>query len=276
MDNYAVIGNPIAHSKSPQIHSAFAQQQGLAIDYQRILAEESNFTATVKKFKRDGGIGLNITVPFKVLAYEQCSELNDYARIAKAVNTISFDEQGNWVGTNTDGIGLLRDLQSNLNTEIKQKRILVVGAGGATRGILLPLLELAPASLVIANRTVKKAHQLVKDFSDFGPITQCEFSQLGSIPFDIIINATSASLENQVPPINASTISSDTLCYDLAYSDSDTAFLQWARAQNAGRLSDGLGMLIEQAAESYFIWRGFRPDTGQVFDLLRPRLRPRM
>ena len=269
MDNYAVIGNPVAHSKSPQIHSAFAQQQGTIINYQRILADESNFTTTIKEFNRNGGLGVNITVPFKVLAYEQCSQLNNYARSAKAVNTISFDEQGNWIGANTDGIGLLTDLQSNLNAEIKQKRVLILGAGGATRGILLPLLQQAPANITIANRTVEKAQQLAKEFSGFGPINQCEFNQLGSTPFDIIINATSASLENQVPPISTATISLNTLCYDLAYSDTDTAFLHWARAQNAGRLSDGLGMLIEQAAESYFIWRGFRPDTSKIFELLR-------
>lgn len=270
MNHYAVIGNPIAHSKSPQIHSAFAQQEGVVIDYQRILSSEEDFIVTVNKFKQHDGSGVNVTVPFKVSAYQQCAELNEYAKAAKAVNTISFAADGSWIGANTDGIGLLRDLKSNLNVAIKNKRVLVLGAGGAARGILLPLLQERPKCIFLVNRTFEKAEQLAKEFSSNGLITSCRFNELGNASFDIIINATSASLANEVPPISAATLNQDTLCYDLAYSDTDTAFLTWAQSHSVKLSSDGLGMLIEQAAESYFIWRGFRPDTASVITLLRP------
>ena len=270
MDHYAVIGNPIAHSKSPQIHTAFAQQEGTEIDYQRILSSEENFVASVTKFIQEGGRGLNVTVPFKVSAYQQCVEINEYARAAKAVNTISFTADGKWVGANTDGIGLLRDLTSNLALSLKQKRILVIGAGGAVRGILLPLLQEHPASLVVTNRTYEKASILEDEFVNFGPITSSALSDLDDAVFDIIINATSASLAGDLPPISASTIHQQTVCYDLAYSDDNTAFLDWAQLHNAGITSDGLGMLVEQAAEAYFIWRGFQPDTRRVLNQLRP------
>lgn len=270
MDHYAVIGNPIAHSKSPQIHTAFAQQEGTEINYQRILSSEKNFVESVTKFFQDGGRGLNVTVPFKVSAYQQCVEINEYARAAKAVNTISFTTDGEWIGANTDGIGLLRDLSSNLAITIKQKRILVIGAGGAVRGILLPLLQEQPASLVVTNRTYEKAKTLEDEFVDFGPITSTALNKLDDNLFDIIINATSASLDGDLPPISASTIHRGTVCYDLAYSDNNTAFLNWAQSHSAGKTSDGLGMLVEQAAESYYIWRGFQPDTKRVLNQLRP------
>ncbi len=270
MDNYAVIGNPVAHSKSPQIHLAFAQQEGVSIDYRRILADDETFVATVEKFFHDRGCGLNITLPFKVKAYQQCTELNDYAQAAKAVNTISFSSTGDWIGANTDGIGLLRDLKSNLGVELTRKNVLILGAGGAVRGILLPLLQENPSQIVIANRTYEKAEALAKEFIAAGTISSSQFSDLKSSKFDIVINATAASLSNQIPPVSATVLKSETVCYDLAYSDQDTAFLNWAKTHHAGTTSDGLGMLIEQAAESYFIWRGFRPDTGSVFSLLRP------
>lgn len=269
MDHYAVIGNPIAHSKSPQIHSAFAQQEGVVIDYQRILSSEEDFIVTVNKFKQHNGSGINVTVPFKVRAYQQCSELNEYAKAAKAVNTISFAADGSWIGANTDGIGLLRDLKSNLSVAIENKRVLVLGAGGATRGILLPLLQERPECILLANRTFEKAEQLTKEFTNNELLTSCRFEELGNTSFDIIINATSASLANEVPPISEATLNQETLCYDLAYSDTGTAFLTWAQSHSVKLRSDGLGMLIEQAAESYFIWRGFRPDTTSVIKLLR-------
>ena len=270
MDYYAVIGNPVAHSKSPQIHMAFAQQEGVSIDYQRILANEETFIATVENFIRNQGCGLNVTLPFKGKAYQQCIELNHYAQVAKAVNTISFKPNGDWIGANTDGIGLLRDLKSNLKIEIAQREVLILGAGGAVRGILLPLLQENPNQIVIANRTYAKAEALANEFTELGTISSSEFSNLKSTKFDIVINATAASLSNQVPPISASVLKPETVCYDLAYSDQDTAFLSWAKINKATTTSDGLGMLIEQAAESYFIWRNFRPDTSSVFSLLRP------
>ena len=271
MSSYAVIGNPIEHSKSPQIHTAFAHQEGVEIEYQRILANEQNFTATVNQFYQNDGCGLNVTVPFKVFAFQKCAQLSNYAQAAKAVNTLSFTDQGDWIGANTDGIGLLRDLKNNLHTKIEQQSVLIVGAGGATRGILLPLLQERPTRIILANRTSEKAQDLVNEFAHHGTLLGREFEQLGLAEFDIIINATSASLSNEVPPIPPSAIGTDTLCYDLVYSDSDTAFLAWAKSCGATRCSDGLGMLIEQAAESYFIWRQFRPDTTDIFGLLRPK-----
>ena len=270
MDHYAVIGNPVAHSKSPQIHMAFALQEGAEIEYRRILAEEKNFVDTVNNFMRNQGRGINVTLPFKVKAYQQCAELDEYARSAKAVNTISFNANGDWLGANTDGVGLLRDLKSNLKISVAQKQVLILGAGGAVRGILLPIFQENPDNIVIANRTQDKAEMLADEFSNFGPISSSSFDELKSAKFDIIINATSASLTNQVPPVSSSVLSANTVCYDLAYSDMDTAFIRWSMAHNAGKTSDGLGMLIEQAAESYYIWRGFRPDTAPVFSLLRP------
>lgn len=271
MSSYAVIGNPIEHSKSPQIHTAFAHQEGVEIEYQRILTDEQNFITTVNQFYQNDGCGLNVTVPFKVLAYQQCTQLSEYAQAAKAVNTLSFTEQGDWIGANTDGMGLLRDLKNNLQTKIEQQNILIVGAGGATRGILLPLLQERPKCITLANRTIEKAQGLVNEFASYGTLVVNEFVQLGLSKFDIIINATSASLSNEVPPIPRSVIETDTLCYDLVYSDTDTAFLAWAKTCGTKRCSDGLGMLIEQAAESYFIWRQFRPDTTEIFALLRPK-----
>jgi shikimate dehydrogenase len=268
-DRYAVIGNPIEHSKSPQIHTAFAQQEKIQISYERILATEEEFTDMVNKFKQQGGLGLNVTVPFKIIAYQQCSALSAHAQAAKAVNTISFNQAGEWLGANTDGIGLLRDLTDNLGYELTDKKILVLGAGGASRGILLPLLEEHPTSIIIANRTLEKAEQLANEFSSFGNITACGYDHLENLSFDLIINATSSSLSNQVPPVPNEAIGKECLCYDLMYSHEDTAFMAWAKSHHAAKVSDGLGMLIEQAAESYFIWRGFRPDTSQLFTQFR-------
>ena len=249
---------------------AFAQQEGVEIEYQRIRADENEFVAIINQFKLAGGRGLNITLPFKLAAFQECTQLDDYAQAAKAVNTVSFTANGDWLGANTDGIGLLRDLQANLNITVTEKNILVLGAGGATRGIVLPLLRENPQQIVIANRTYAKAQELATEFSLFGPVRSSEFSALPSGCFDIVINATAASLAQQIPPIAASILKPSSVCYDLAYSDQDTAFISWAKAHNAGKVSDGLGMLVEQAAESYFIWRGFRPDTNPVFPLLRP------
>lgn len=270
-NNYAVIGNPIQHSKSPQIHSAFAQQEKVDIDYQRIFAEQDQFTQSVNEFVKQGGLGLNVTVPFKILAYEQCQQLNEYAQAAGAVNTISFDSKIGWIGANTDGIGLLTDLKKNQHLQLNNKNILILGAGGATRGILLPLLQENPSRILIANRTVTKADDLVNSFSSAGNIHSCGFEQIdNSRAFDLIINATSASLNNDVPAIPSNVVGPKTVCYDLAYSDKPTAFINWSKNLKAKKSIDGIGMLIEQAAESYYIWRGFRPETKPVFNLLRP------
>lgn len=249
---------------------AFANQEGIELDYQRILASAKNFVVTIENFKNEGGRGVNVTLPFKILAHDHCVELNEYAQVAKAVNTISFKSNGDWVGANTDGVGLLRDLKANLGITLAQKNILVLGAGGAVRGILLPLLQEQPNQLVIANRTHTKAIALAEEFIHYGDISSLELSKLETNSFDIIINATAASLSDQIPPISATVLKANTVCYDLAYSDRDTAFISWAKKHRAGKTSDGLGMLIEQAAESYFIWRGFRPETSAIFPLLRP------
>jgi shikimate dehydrogenase len=267
---YAVIGNPIKHSKSPLIHQAFAQQEKVNIDYQRILASEDKFTQSVIEFVNRGGLGLNVTVPFKIVAYQQCQQLNEYAQAAGAVNTISFDSDMSWIGANTDGIGLLTDLKNNQHLDLYNKNILILGAGGATRGILLPLLQENPIQILIANRTVAKADALAEAFSSAGTINSCGFEEIDTQTFDLVINATSASLDHDVPPIPDNIIGAETICYDLAYSDQPTVFINWSKKLNAKKSIDGIGMLIEQAAESYYIWRGFRPDTRPVFNLLRP------
>ena len=266
---YAVIGNPISHSKSPKIHKAFAKQEGIQIDYQRILADETNFTETVNEFKSAGGLGLNVTLPFKVMAFQQCKTLDKYAKAAHSVNTVSFDKQGKWLGANTDGLGLLKDLTTNLGLDLTSKKILIMGAGGSTRGILLPLLQQHPSSLVIVNRDTKKALDLKEIFCAYGNLHACAYSDLGNQTFDLIINATSASLKDSLPPITDTILASASACYDLYYSDSDTSFIRWAKSLGIKTCADGLGMLIEQAAESYYIWRGFKPDTRHVYELLR-------
>ena len=268
--NYAVIGNPIKHSKSPQIHSAFAKQEGVEINYQRILAEPSQFKTSINQFIEAAGAGLNVTVPFKIEAFKACTNLNEYAASAKAVNTMSFSANGIWNGYNTDGIGLIADIKVNKQLTLSNKSILILGAGGATRGILLPLLQERPASITVANRTISKATQLANDFTTHGSIEGCGFEHLENKNFDIVINATSASLSNELPAIPNHIVTKNSICYDLAYSDDPTPFLLWAKNQGVTCSFDGLGMLIEQAAESYYIWRGYRPTTSSIFTLLRP------
>ncbi len=267
---YAVIGNPIQHSKSPQIHNAFAHQEGVALEYTRMLSEPEDFIAHVNAFHASGGLGLNVTVPFKIAAYQNCSLLDDYAQAAQAVNTISFNSDGDWFGANTDGIGLLQDLTHNLRLELQQQSILILGAGGSARGILLPLLRQHPQQITIANRTLAKAELLAQQFATSGNVRACAYEQLDSMPYDLVINATSASLSQDLPPIPDCIVSTHSFCYDLAYSDQATVFMQWASRLGVAGCSDGIGMLIEQAAESYAIWRGYRPDTEQIFKLLRP------
>lgn len=262
------MGNPVAHSKSPQIHTAFAEQTQQTIFYQAILVEEGKFKEAIKEFHGQGGKGLNITVPFKGDAWEVADHRTSKAERARAVNTISFDD-GKIIGDNTDGVGLVRDLTSNHNVSINDKNILILGAGGAVRGILDPLFDGEPDKIVIANRTVSRAQELADTFSDRGDVTACGFEELVGSTFDIIINGTSASLQGSVPQLPEGLLNANACCYDMMYSMSDTPFVSWAKAQGADKAFDGLGMLVEQAAESFFIWRGIRPETGSVIELVR-------
>ena len=262
-DRYAVFGHPIAHSKSPQIHVAFARQTGQDMTYEAILAPLDGFTDSVAQFVAAGGRGANVTVPFKEEAYKLANRLSPRAQRAGAVNTLSFDTNG-ILGDNTDGAGLVADLTRNLNRTLAGKRILLLGAGGAARGVIEPLLEQQPATLVIANRTVSRAQELAELF-ECG-VTACSFDAADT-PFDIVINATAASLAGELPPLSPSIFTPDTLAYDMMYGR-DTPFLSFARAHGAAT-ADGLGMLVEQAAEAFFVWRGVRPDTAAVIASLR-------
>ncbi len=262
-DRYAVFGHPIAHSKSPQIHATFARQTGQDMTYEAILAPLDGFADSVVQFIAAGGRGANVTVPFKEEAYKLAKRLSPRAQRAGAVNTLSFDDSG-IVGDNTDGAGLVADLTRNLNCHLDGKRILLLGAGGAARGVIEPLLEQQPTALVIANRTVSRAQELAELFGN--GVTACSF-EAADTPFDIVINATAASLAGELPPLSPTLFTADTLAYDMMYGR-DTPFLSFARTHGAAT-SDGLGMLVEQAAEAFFVWRGVRPDTTAVIAALR-------
>jgi len=270
VDRYAVIGNPVAHSKSPLIHTAFAKATGQALTYERLLAPIGAFVATVERFVVEGGKGLNVTIPFKLEAFALAREHSRRALAAQACNTLAWGDD-HWYGDNTDGAGLLRDLMHNLGTTITGRDVLVLGAGGAARGIVSPLLAQAPASLIIANRTQAKAEDLATQFARDGPIRAVAPRALRGRRFDIVINATSIGLGSEVPrdlwPDGL--LAPNALAYDLVYANAQTPFLSWASAQGAARTADGLGMLIEQAAESFVLWRNVRPDTAPVFALMR-------
>lgn len=268
-DRYAVIGNPIAHSKSPQIHAAFAAQTGQALDYERVLAPLDGFARTVADLVEAGFKGANVTVPFKLEAFALAGRLSARAQAAGAVNTLSFQD-GGIAGDNTDGVGLVTDIMRNAGVSLSGQRLLLLGAGGAARGVLLPLLEQQPAQLVIANRTRTKAEQLALEFSAHGATRASDFEALRE-PFDVIINATSASLSDALPPLAPTVFAPAALAYDLMYAKEPTVFLRFAAAQGA-RTRDGLGMLVEQAAESFQGWRGVRPDTAPVYHALRASL----
>lgn len=271
MDQYVVFGNPIGHSKSPLIHRLFADQTGQQLEYSTLLAPLDDFTMCAQGFFKQG-LGANVTVPFKEEAYRLVDSLTPRAKRAGAVNTLSKQADGRLQGDNTDGAGLVRDLTANAGVQLTGKRILLLGAGGAVRGVLEPLLAHNPASLVIANRTVEKAEQLAREFADLGPVAASGFSWLEE-PVDLIINATSASLAGELPPISASLIEpGKTVCYDMMYGKEPTPFCRWASEHKAAKVLDGLGMLAEQAAEAFFIWRGVRPDTAPVLDELRRQL----
>ncbi|MDH3979473.1 MAG: shikimate dehydrogenase [Gammaproteobacteria bacterium] len=268
-DHYAVMGSPVAHSKSPRIHSLFAAQTDQALDYSAILVEPGTFNAAVADFVSRGGKGLNITVPLKQEAWQLASTRSTRAEHAGAVNTLVLDPSGAHFGDNTDGVGLVHDLCSNHGITLKGKRLLLLGAGGAARGVIEPLLQEQPALLVIANRTADKAVALAQHFCTLGHIEGCGLDDVTGQTFDLIINATAASLSGAVPAIAGSVVTPDTCCYDMMYGSEPTAFMAWAQVQGAQQVMDGLGMLVEQAAESFYLWRKVRPDTAPVITALR-------
>ena len=274
MDRYALIGHPVEHSKSPLIHAAFARQTQQELSYRALPAPLDGFPDTVKMFRAEGGRGANITVPFKIEACSLATRLTERARMAGAVNTFTFADDA-IVGDNTDGIGLVRDLIVNLACPLAGRRILLLGAGGAARGVLFPLFQTKPASLTIANRTIERAQELRTAFTPYAgqtAFTAGGFEDLGGWEFDVVINATSASLENKTLPLPSSIFAPDAFAYDMMYGTGGTPFLAWARAAGAAQSSDGLGMLVEQAAESFTLWRGVRPQSASVLSKLRRKL----
>jgi shikimate dehydrogenase len=263
-DRYAVIGHPIAHSRSPRIHAAFAAAAGQHLAYDRIDAAPEAFEGIVRDFFDDGGRGLNVTLPHKEAAARLADRLTGRARLAGAVNTLARQPDGTLLGDNTDGAGLMADL-ARLGIAVRGARVLVLGAGGATRGILGPLLEAQPAQLVVANRTAARATALAAAFAG---VQGCGYDGLASLvaagPFGLVIHATSLGLQGEVPPLPHGVIGPASVAYDLGYGAGDTPFVRWARAQGVTRAEQGLGMLIEQAAESFLLWRGVRPDTAPL------------
>ena len=275
IEDYAVMGNPIKHSKSPQIHSLFAAQTNQSINYTAIQVDTGGFKQAVGNFAAHKGKGLNITVPFKEEAWALVSERSERAERAGAINTIKLIDN-KLVGDNTDGVGLVNDLKNNHKIELAGKRILLMGAGGAARGVLAPLLNEKPQNITIVNRTQSKAKDLAAHFNDMGSIVGCGYDDLDNNTssekqFDIIINATAASLHGELPPLPNQLVANNGCCYDMMYGKT-TLFMQWAEEQNVKTIADGLGMLVEQAAESFYVWRGVRPETKAVLEQLRKEL----
>jgi len=264
IDRYGVMGYPVSHSRSPVIHRLFAMQTGQDLQYDLLEVAPAKLETAIKQFARTGGKGLNITVPHKSEVTKLVDEMSERASDAGAVNTLVFQDEEIF-GDNTDGVGLLRDLQSNLGLNLKDANILILGAGGAVRGIISPLLDAGPKSLMIANRTIAKAKALADHFSTQGPVRACYFQDVGSSPvYDLVINATSAGLKGETLPYPEAAIGEHTICYDLSYSMKTTPFSKWAKEHGAARSLMGWGMLVEQAAESFYLWRGVRPDTAAV------------
>ena len=278
-DRYAVFGNPIAHSKSPTLHRLFAAQTGQDLRYEAELVPVGGFRAAADRFFDEGGRGLNITVPFKGDAFAYAAELSERARLAGAVNTLARQADGRVLGDNTDGIGMLRDITVNLGWVVRQRAVLVLGAGGAVRGVLGPLLEERPRRLVVANRTVAKAQQLADLFTEVASaaggtpdrVEACSLEALAGQRFDLVINGTSASLASDLPPLPDDLLNGGAACYDMMYSAEPTPFMVWGGARQAA-VADGLGMLVEQGAESFRLWRGILPDTAPVLAQLRAEL----
>ena len=268
--HYAVMGNPIAHSQSPRIHAMFARQTGQDMQYTARLVPENGFEHAVRDFRVEGGHGLNVTVPFKTRAFAMTDTHSTRARRAGAVNTLVFSPAGIH-GDNTDGFGLVRDLRHNHGLALEGKRILVLGAGGAVRGVLGPILDEAPSQVLVANRTAHKARTLAERFSGHGPVQGGGFADIGDASFDLIINGTAAGLHGEVPPIPEGCLREGGVCYDMVYACEPTAFVRWGQAHGASAGIDGLGMLVEQAAESFRLWRGVEPATSPVIKALRGR-----
>jgi shikimate dehydrogenase len=272
-DRYAVIGNPVAHSKSPEIHLMFARETGQDIDYQRLLAPLDGFKATVEAFISRGGRGANVTLPFKLEAFDLAHQVSRRAKDARAANFLKF-EGGHIVADNTDGHGLVRDIVSNLGFAISARRVLLMGAGGAAQGVLVPLLEQGPAILAIANRTPDKALRLAETFRHHAAAAHTVlsgqgFGDLAGRHFDLVINATSSSLQDELPPLPDGVFAAGALAYEMMYGKGMTPFLSFAGQQGVKLVADGLGMLVEQAAESFRLWRGVRPQTRSVIAALR-------
>lgn len=268
-DRYAVIGNPIAHSKSPLIHAEFARQTGEDISYTAVLATRETFVSVVGDFIGQGGKGMNVTVPFKEQAWKYlATDIAPRAASARAVNTLTFKD-GKIIGDNTDGVGLLRDIEGNLEFPVAGRRVLLMGAGGAARGMLPALLNQRPSVLNIVNRSVDKARELRERFPASENLSATDYAGLSGSQFDLVINATSSSMNDELPPLPKGMFAAGALGYDLMYGRGLTPFLEFARSQGAAKLADGLGMLVEQAAESFLIWRGVRPDTRPVMAMLR-------
>jgi shikimate dehydrogenase len=269
---YAVMGNPVAHSKSPRIHALFAAQTGQRVQYLAIQVDPGGFEQAVSSFVANGGRGLNVTVPFKTNAWELVDERSERAGPAGAVNTIAVRTGGKLYGDNTDGAGLINDITGNLGGVIAGRRVLLLGAGGAARGVLQPLLAQRPAQLVIANRTADRATALAQAFARFGALRGGGYDALEGQAFDLVINATSASLQGDVPPLPEGVLAPQAWCYDMMYGPRPTPFMAWAQNRGAARISDGLGMLVEQAAEAFALWRDVRPQTAAVIAALREEM----
>jgi shikimate dehydrogenase len=267
-DQYAVFGNPISHSLSPVIHQQFALETHQDLSYHKVEVPTDQLKEYIRDFQDRGGKGLNITLPFKREAYSLTTVNSTEATIAQATNTLSFQKDGTILGHNTDGIGLIRDLMHNLDCSIVDKRILILGAGGAVRGIVFPLLNQVPKQIVIANRTLESAQELEENMDIYGNIIAVPLDKITG-EFDIVINGTSLGVSTNQISFDPKIITKETFCYDLIYGQELTPFLKWAVAQGAKRVADGMGMLVEQAAESFYIWRGQRPNTSKVLKLLK-------
>lgn len=270
IDTYVVMGNPVAHSQSPFIHGEFARELGHDIVYTRRHVEPGHFREALASFRAEGGRGANVTVPFKEEAFAVCACASERAEQAGAVNTLGFEGESIW-GDNTDGVGLVRDLEANLGLTLGARDVLLLGAGGAARGVIGPLLAASPSRLVVANRTLSRAEALRRHFG--GEIEACGFERLPGAPFDLIVNATSASLSGRMPPLPSGLLRSGGAAYDMMYAAEPTPFMGWAGSAGASLVADGAGMLVEQAAEAFRRWRGVRPSTQPVIDALRERLR---
>lgn len=268
VDRYAVVGNPIAHSKSPAIHGMFAQHTGEPIEYAKVLIEKGHFEKDVAAFFAGGGKGLNVTVPFKGEAYRYADQLTERGRLAGAINTLALQADGSILGDNTDGAGFIKDL-NRLGWRICGGSVLILGAGGAAMGLLHPLLLAGPTRVVIANRTASKAQHLAATHAEFGNVSGCGYEGVGAAPFDLVINATASSLQGELPAVSASILASHSCVYDLMYADQPTVFLRWAKQQGAAEVADGLGMLVGQAAEAFRVWRNVSPPMQPILKALR-------